>query len=211
MSLAGPLELYGASGVYSRFYRETGIADSHRENTLSMASNQKPSQQALAEVLSDGADTGALIRAPDGRSPLILVGEGDPDMRDRLHRVLASAGCRVETAGDARVALAAASLNPPDLVVADADLPRRHGFALLRQLRAAPATRYLPIIMLSAEAGDSARRAALDAGADDCLPKPFGARELLSRVGLHLAMARVGREASEAVRLSEGRLAEVLE
>src|SRR5207302_6722398 len=74
-----------------------------------------------------------------------------------------------------------------------------------------PATRYLPIIMLSAEAGDSARRAALDAGADDCLPKPFGARELLSRVGLHLAMARVGREASEAVRLSERRLAEVLE
>ena len=55
------------------------------------------------------------------------------------------------------------------------------------------------------------RREALEAGADDYLAKPFGARELLSRVGLHLAMARVGREASEAVRASERRLAEVLE
>ena len=65
--------------------------------------------------------------------------------------------------------------------------------------------------MLSDDASKAARNAALDAGADDYLVKPAGARELLSRVGLHLATARVGREANEAVRASERRLAEVLQ
>jgi len=181
-----------------------------------MPAGRKPSQQALAAVLSGGADIGALIRTPDGQAPRVLVGEPDQDIRDRLLRMLASAGCRVETASDGRNAFLAAIADPPDLIVADASVPRRHGFALLRQLRADPATNWLPVIMLSAEMpsgeqGEAAKREALDAGADDYLIKPVGARELLSRVGLHLAMARVGREASEAVRASERRLAEVLE
>ena len=67
------------------------------------------------------------------------------------------------------------------------------------------------MIVLSDDASKAARNAALDAGADDYLVKPAGARELLSRVGLHLATARVGREANEAVRASERRLAEVLQ
>jgi PAS domain S-box-containing protein len=178
-----------------------------------MPASRKPSQQALAAALTSGADIGALIRAPDGHAPRVLVGEPDPDIRDRLVRVLASAGCRVETASDGRNAFLAAIADPPELIVADASVPRRYGFALLRQLRADPATNWLPVIMLSAEMeqGEAAKREALDAGADDYLIKPVGARELLSRVGLHLAMARVGREASEAVRASERRLAEVLE
>jgi hypothetical protein len=50
-------------------------------------------------VLSGNADLGTLIRAPDGRAPRILVGEPDPAMRDRLRRVLASAGCRLRSPG----------------------------------------------------------------------------------------------------------------
>ena len=176
-----------------------------------MASSRKPSQQALAAALFEGADAGVLIRAPDGHAPRVLVGEADAEMRDRLQRVLASAGCRVEATSDARAALAAAARDPPDLVVADAGLSRPDGYALLRRLRAVAATRWLPIIVLCAEPDETAKGLALAAGADDCLEKPFGARQLLSRVGLHLAMARVGREAAEAVRASEGRLAEVLE
>ena len=99
--------------------------------------------------------------------------------------------------------------DPPDLVIADAALARRNGYALLRRLRAYATTSWRPVILLAAEASEDARREALDAGADDYLTKPFGARELLSRVGLHLAMGRVGRDASEAVRASERRLAEV--
>ncbi len=173
-------------------------------------SGRKPSQQALAEVLAGGADAGALIRAPDGHAPRILVGEADPAMRRRLSRMLASAGCVVETAAEPDALFAAAVREPPDLIVADAALVHGHGLVLLRQMRADPATAWLPLILLAAESGEAAARAALGAGADDHLRKPFGARDLLSRVGLHLAMARVGREASEAVRTSERRLAEVL-
>jgi PAS domain S-box-containing protein len=186
------------------------IAQNRRDDAAQSA-NRKPSQLALAEVLSGSADLGTLIRAPDGRAPRILVGDEDPAGRDRLHRVLASAGCQVETADDGRAAFATALRDPPDLIVVDAAVPRRHGFALLRQLRAEPTTRWLPIIVLSADESEALRGEALDAGADDYLPKPFGARELLSRVGLHLAMARVGREASAAVQASERRLAGVLE
>ena len=132
-------------------------------------------------------------------------------MRDRLHRMLASAGCQVETANDGRAALMAAARDPPDLVIADAVAMERHDFALLRQLRGEPATRWLPVIIVATAADERARGDALDAGADDYLVKPFGPREALSRVGLHLAMARVGREAGGAVRASERRLAGVLE
>jgi PAS domain S-box-containing protein len=202
------------SGVCAHRPGGTGITERRitdsRDPAAAAPARRKPSQQALAAVLSGGVDIGALIRAPDGYAPRILVGEADRDMRDRVCRVLASAGCRVETAGDGRAAFAAAIGDPPDLIVADA-APRRNGFALLRLLRADPLTKWLPVIVLSAETGLAAKREALDAGADDYLVKPFGARELLARVGLHLAMARVGREASEAVRASERRLAEVLE
>ncbi len=161
--------------------------------------------------MSGGADADALIRAPDGGAPRVLVGDSDPEIRDRLRRVLASAGCRIETASDGRAAFAAAIRDPPDLIVADAAVPERHGYELLRRLRSDPATNWLPVILLQASPAEAATRQALAAGADEVLPRSFGARELLSRVGLHLAMARVGREASEAVRASERRLAEVLE
>ena len=196
--------------MFTGAYRGAEIRQTDRDDAGEAAS-RKPSQQALADFLSGSADIGALIRAPDGRSPRILIGDQDPAGRDRLNRVLASAGCRVETAKDGRAAFAAALREPPDLVVADAAEPRRYGFALLRQLRAEAATRWLPIIVLSADTDDALKEEALTAGADDFLAKPFGARQLLSRVGLHLAMARVGREASAAVRASERRLSGVLE
>ncbi|MGE3284430.1 MAG: PAS domain-containing protein, partial [Alphaproteobacteria bacterium] len=142
--------------------------------------------------------------------PRILVGDPDPATRGRLNRVLSTSGCRVEEVTDRRAVFAAIHA-PPDLVIADATVAQRNGYALLRRFRAYSATAWLPVILLAAESSDSAKREALNAGADDYLAKPFGARELLSRVALHLAMARVGREAVEVVRASEQRLAEVLE
>ena len=201
----------GRSGVAADPAGGAVTRDPDRAVALAMNSDRKPSQRALARALSGDAEMGSLIRAPDGRAPRILVGERDPELRERLNRVLASAGCRVETAADPKTALAAALRDPPDLIVLDSASPSTHRFPLLRQLRADPATRWLPVIMLSGDASEAARNGALDAGADDYLVKPVGARELLSRVGLHLAMARVGREANEAVRASERRLAEVLE
>jgi PAS domain S-box-containing protein len=81
-------------------------------------------------------------------------------------------------------------------VLADVMMPGLDGFGLLRELRADPRTKTLPVVLLSARAGEESRVEGLAAGADDYLVKPFSARELLARVGAHLEMARVRREAA---------------
>jgi signal transduction histidine kinase len=79
-------------------------------------------------------------------------------------------------------------------------MPGVDGFALLRELRGNAATRTIPVILLSARAGEEARIEGMEAGADDYMVKPFTARELLARVGAHLALGRLRREASERER-----------
>ena len=111
---------------------------------------------------------------------------------------------------DGEAALAAARRQPPDLVLTDVMMPRLDGFGLLRELRADPRTRDVPVIMLSARAGEESRVEGMEAGADDYLVKPFSARELLARVGAHLQMARMRREAAEALREADRRKDEFL-
>src|SRR5581483_1819446 len=94
---------------------------------------------------------------------------------------------------------------PPELILTDVMMPRLDGFGLLRELRADPRTRGLPVIMLSARAGEESRVEGVGAGADDYLVKPFSARELLARVSAHLEMARLRRQANETLRRSEER------
>jgi DNA-binding response OmpR family regulator len=85
-------------------------------------------------------------------------------------------------------------------------MPRLDGFGLLTATRADPALRDLPVILLSARAGDEARVEGLDAGADDYLVKPFAARELLARVRSNLDLARMRRAAAEQIREEARRL-----
>jgi len=82
-------------------------------------------------------------------------------------------------------------------VLTDIMMPEMDGFALLAALRRNPETRSIPIIMLSARAGEEARIDGIDAGADDYLTKPFSARELLARVDAQLKLARLRKEAVE--------------
>ena len=79
-------------------------------------------------------------------------------------------------------------------------MPNLDGFGLLHELRADPETRTIPIILLSARAGEESRVEGMEHGADDYLIKPFSARELLARVQTHLDMARVRKEAEDALR-----------
>ncbi len=81
----------------------------------------------------------------------------------------------------------------PELVVSDVMMPRLDGFGLLRRLREDPASAALPIILLSARAGEDSAIEGLDAGSDDYLVKPFAARELLARVRTHVGLARMRR------------------
>jgi DNA-binding response OmpR family regulator len=100
-------------------------------------------------------------------------------------------------------ALAAVRRRRPDLVLTDVMMPNLDGFGLLRALRAARETHALPVIMLSARAGEESRVEGLEAGADDYLIKPFSGRELLARVNTHLQLARMRSAAEQAGRVKD--------
>jgi PAS domain S-box-containing protein len=123
-------------------------------------------------------------------------------MRAYVQRLLAGS-YEVEAFGDGETALATALKNPPDLVLTDIMMPRLDGLALLQALRADPRTRNVPVILLSARAGEESRLEGLEAGAYDYLIKPFSARELLAQVSSRLELARLHRDARERERFIE--------
>ncbi|WP_199313588.1 hybrid sensor histidine kinase/response regulator [Leptolyngbya sp. FACHB-671] len=98
----------------------------------------------------------------------------------------------------------------PDLIVSDVMMPELDGFGLLQALRADPRMREVPIILLSARAGEEAIVEGLEAGADDYLIKPFSAQELVSRVNAHLQMAQLRGEALNQARTTIRRKDELL-
>src|SRR5581483_4712779 len=98
-----------------------------------------------------------------------------------------------------------------DLVLSDVMMPKLDGFGLLAGLRADPELRDIPIVLLSARAGEEARVAGIEAGADDYLVKPFSARELLARVGANLELSRLRRQATEHADAERRRLEAVIE
>jgi signal transduction histidine kinase len=132
----------------------------------------------------------------------ILVVDDNADMRGYLCRLLEERW-RTEGATDGVSALERIRRRAPDLVIADVMMPRLDGFGLLRALREDPATAQIPIMLLSARAGEEASAEGLRAGADDYIIKPFSARELIARVEARLAQARLraaerrGRDAAE--------------
>ena len=140
----------------------------------------------------------------------VLLADDNADMREYVRRLLAGRGYEVEAVTDGEAALAAAQRDKPDLILSDVMMPRLDGFGLLRALRAEPGLTEVPVILLSARAGEEARVQGLDAGADDYLTKPFSSRELLARVGANLSLTRVRRDAAEALRARSAELEAVL-
>jgi signal transduction histidine kinase len=129
----------------------------------------------------------------------VLLADDNADMRAYVHRLLIP-HFDVESVSDGKEALERALNDPPDLILSDVMMPGLDGFALLKALRAEPSTITLPVILLSARAGEESRVQGIEAGADDYLVKPFTARELLARVTTHLAMSRLRRQAADRER-----------
>jgi signal transduction histidine kinase/CheY-like chemotaxis protein len=143
--------------------------------------------------------------AANGGAPRsrILIADDNADMRAYLIHLLQTRW-EVEAVGDGETALASARARPPDLVLSDVMMPRLDGLGLLRELRADPHTRTIPVVLLSARAGEEAVLSGLETGADDYLVKPFSARELLARVRTQLEMAQARRAAVEAAERERG-------
>jgi two-component system, OmpR family, KDP operon response regulator KdpE len=126
--------------------------------------------------------------------PLILIVEDEPQIRRFVRSALEEENCRVVEAGSAATALEQMTAAMPALVVLDLGLPDRDGVVLIRELRAWSA---VPVLVLSARSAEDEKIAALDAGADDYLTKPFGVGELRAR--LRAMLRRLGAAASEPV------------
>jgi PAS domain S-box-containing protein len=157
--------------------------------------------EALAHTLAD-----ANPRTVD--RPRVLIADDNADMRDYLSRLLA-VRFEVDSVADGEQALAMARRAQPDLILTDVMMPGLDGFALLQKLRADPELRNVPVVVLSARAGEDAKVEGLKRGADDYLVKPFSARELLARVAANIEMSRSRGRASRALR-EEARVLEVL-
>jgi PAS domain S-box-containing protein len=142
--------------------------------------------------------TAATIQTPllNTQTTRILLVDDNADMRDYVGRLL-SQQYQVEAVSDGLAALAAIRQQQPDLVLTDVMMPNLDGFGLLQALRSDSQTREVPIILLSARAGEEARIEGLTAGADDYLVKPFSARELLARVEATLKLSRLRRETAQ--------------
>ncbi|MEJ0034530.1 MAG: ATP-binding protein [Gammaproteobacteria bacterium] len=140
--------------------------------------------------------------APVESDERILVVDDNSDMRQYLRRILQESW-KVDTASDGMAALAKVRKSPPDLVIADLMMPGLDGLSLLGALRGDPRLADIPIMVLSARANEDASIDALSAGADDYLPKPFVARELLARVTVQLARSRLRRAERAAREIAE--------
>ena len=125
----------------------------------------------------------------DAAKERILVVDDNADMRGFLQRLLETRW-HVETAADGLAALEQIRRHPPDLVIADIMMPRMDGLELLQTLRNEGPTAQLPVLLLSARAGEEASVGGLQAGADDYLVKPFSRHELQARVEARLATAK---------------------
>ncbi|CDN54256.1 Putative sensor histidine kinase with multiple PAS and a response regulator receiver domain (Modular protein) [Neorhizobium galegae bv. officinalis bv. officinalis str. HAMBI 1141] len=156
-----------------------------------------------ASILPAASTEMAETLAPTGH---VLLADDNADMRAYVERLLSTSGFTVETAADGEAALNAARLRRPDLIVSDVMMPGLDGFGLLSRIRADDDLRDLPLILLSARAGEEARLEGMRAGADDYLVKPFSARELVGRISASIRLSRDRREAllkENAARLEE--------
>ena len=148
-----------------------------------------------------GGEAGPALDAPllEGLAELeperILVVDDNADMREYIARLL-SPRWRVDTAASGASALEKLRHEPFDLVITDVMMPEVDGLELVRGIRSDPALAALPVLMLSARAGEEARIEGLEAGADDYLVKPFGARELVAQVKSQLTILRTRRAAA---------------
>jgi signal transduction histidine kinase len=156
-------------------------------------------EEALGWLADDPEPTPAAPAAGPSQERLLVV-DDNADMRNYLLRLLRGRW-QVETASDGAAALEQIRERPPDLIIADIMMPKMDGLELLRRVRGEAATAQIPVLLLSARAGEDASVGGLRAGADDYLIKPFSRHELLARIESRLATAR--QQAMERQRRSQ--------
>lgn len=227
IGLALVQELAKLHGGQVRVESEVGRGSSFTV-TLKLGRDHLPSERLSAGKTSAGAVLGATPyveealrwlpsppgderpdEQPEGDRARILLADDNADMREYVQKLLRSTWT-VETASDGIEALELTRQRRFDLLLADVMMPGLDGIELLRAVRSDPRTSTMPVIMLSARAGEEARIEGLEAGADDYLVKPFMARELVARVRTQLTLARLRRRTEEVLKEADRRKDEFL-
>jgi PAS domain S-box-containing protein len=156
-----------------------------------------PEENGAPSIVADDLLSGEFLSQGGSASKKfkVVLADDNADMRDYVQRLLTSQ-YQVITAADGEEAFQKVLRFRPDLLLSDSMMPRLDGFGLLEKVRNHPDTKNLPVIFLSARAGDEAKVEGLEAGADDYLVKPFSSKELLARVDANIKIAK-NREAAE--------------
>ena len=160
--------------------------------------------EALAWLPSETSKSSSPVNAKliFGRVPCILLAEDNADMREYVRRLLQEDGYEVHTAKDGQEALSLTARNTYDLILSDVMMPSMDGMQLLQAIRRDPNLKTVPVVLLSARAGEEFRVQGMSAGADDYLTKPYSGRELLSRVSAHIDSNLRRRESEERLNLA---------
>jgi putative two-component system response regulator len=141
---------------------------------------------------------GHAAETPEPISGRIVIADDLAPVREALSVLLTDDGHQVTAASDGRAALEAVRVQAPDLVLLDVEMPYLTGVEVCRQVKADPATRLVPVILLTGIADRSARLQGISAGADDFLEKPVQAAELRARVNVLVRMKRFTDELDSA-------------
>ncbi len=171
----------------------TSVQNLYQQEISSLVKNAPPQNTPL-QIANNETPPNPVNSNTVNSTARILVADDNADMRDYLERLL-TPSYTIKTVADGITALDIIRANPPDLVLSDVMMPEMDGFELLRSLRAQPETQEIPIILLSARAGEESRIEGLEAGADDYLIKPFSTRELLARIEATLKLAQLRKTA----------------
>ncbi|WAC93398.1 SpoIIE family protein phosphatase [Mycobacterium sp. Aquia_213] len=208
----GTIEVDSQEGVGTSFIIRLGFGSAHLpSDEVSAPPAGLPTSGVIAEpyvqealrwlpgdasAARSDAGTTAMMTAvapagKDGERTRVLVADDNADMREYLASLMQTSGYQVTAVSDGQQALDAIRAQIPDLVISDVMMPGLDGLQLLASLRSDPRTAALPVLLLSARAGQEASIEGLLAGADDYLVKPFAAAELLARVRANVELSRL--------------------
>ncbi|KAK9717627.1 hypothetical protein K7432_006063 [Basidiobolus ranarum] len=160
--------------------------------------NEDPDYVSTSSSASSSNSSGNSFPMSSRGSRILLV-DDNPDMR-RYIKGLLSRWWQVTEAGNGEDAFNLAIQNPPDLIISDVMMPVLDGIGLLKIIRTHSNTKFVPVILLSAKAGEEAKLEGLEAGADDFLTKPFSSKELVARAHTHLELGKLRSELERIVK-----------
>jgi len=142
------------------------------------------------ELLDEPADVDGIVAGGRGQGACVLLVEDEEQLRRVMKDLLQREGYRVAEARDGVQALDEVDRFAPDVIILDLNLPGLDGYGVLAQLRSRPATREIPVMVLTAKGDEDNEVRVFELGADDFVTKPFRARALTARLEAVLSRGR---------------------